>query len=752
MRRLCLFSAGFALAAAAYVAALLPAAWYVFAPLAALTAVLFALRRPLARRFAICALGLTVGLAWCLGYEALFLRPFSAQNGLTREVSAQVRALPQKTDYGFAVDVRLTLDGRSCPAILYYEDAETAPQPGDVVSCRAKLTAAQAKAARGNAYELSRGTSLTAAARETLRVAPGGPDVTLWPAKLAVRLRDAAGMAFSADTAGFLRALLLGDRSELSYAVRNALAIAGIYHAVAVSGMHVSILLGMILLLCGGNHRLAAALGIPAITFFIVMTGAPASAVRAGVMQTMVLLAPLLRRENDPPTTVCTALLCLLAQNPWAILDAGLQLSVTSTAGIVLFAGGMFRRLHAWKPLHRLLRRNTLPARIVRAMTTALSCTAASMVFALPVTAVRFGMLSLAAPVVNVACLWLLSAVFCGGVAALLLTLVYAPAGAALGWLLSWPVRLVLLLVRLTAKIPFAALYPENVYLIAAAAVLYALALYAALFPAKLRPLPALAVWFLLTAACFGLSALDYRLPAASFTVLDVGQGQCLVSRVGDDVTLIDCGGRADESGETAARYLLARGVYRVDRLVLTHFDADHCNGVRQLLRRVRVGMLYVPETQEGGALRAQLLLAAMDCGTQVCTVREDLTLPVLGGSVTIFAPVSGKADENDGLCVLAACEKYDILITGDLDEQAEYRLLSTHALPRVTALVAGHHGAKTSTSDALLLAVQPQAVFISAGADNRFGHPGLQTLARAASAGAAVYRTDLQGTITVRG
>ena len=71
--------------------------------------------------------------------------------------------------------------------------------------------------------------------------------------------------------------------------------------------MHVSILLGMILLLCGGNHRLAAALGLPAAAFFIVMTGAPASAVRAGVMQALVLCAPLVRRENDPPTTICAA-------------------------------------------------------------------------------------------------------------------------------------------------------------------------------------------------------------------------------------------------------------------------------------------------------------------------------------------------------------------------------------------------------------------------------------------------------------
>ena len=99
-----------------------------------------------------------------------------------------------------------------------------------------------------------------------------------------------------------------------------------------------------------------------------------------------------------------------------------------------------------------------------------------------------------------------------------------------------------------------------------------------------------------------------------------------------------------------------------------------------------------------------------------------------------------------------AACEKYDILITGDLTAQAEYRLLSLHTLPQAAVLVAGHHGAATSTSGALLRAVRPEAVFISAGADNRFGHPAAQTLARIRQSGAAVYRTDLSGTITIRG
>lgn len=566
---------------------------------------------------------------------------------------------------------------------------------------------------------------------------------------LAERLRAAIRAAFPSDTAGFIQALLLGDKTELSYEDKNDLAIAGIYHAVAVSGMHVSILLGMILLLCGGNHRLAAALGLPAAAFFIVMTGAPASAVRAGVMQALVLCAPLVRRENDPPTTICAALLVLLAQNPWALLNVGLQLSFASTAGIVFFAGGLYRSLSENRLLSRLLRPKNVLSSLLRAMLTALCCTISSMVFALPITALQFGTVSLAAPVVNVLALWMLSIVFCGGLLTALLALALPAAAGVCAWALSWPVRLVLLIVREAAKLPFAALYLENGYLIAAAVFLYGLALLLALRPRAMRFWQAAAAALLVTACCMGLSCADYALPDASFSMLDVGQGQCLVSRSGKSVSVIDCGGQEDASGETAARFLLARGVTQVDRLILTHFDADHCNGVRQLLRRVRVKTLYVPELSPENGLRTKLLFAAAQAGTEIRFVTDDLTLP---DGMRIFAPTGSAEEPNAGLCVLAAGEKYDILMTGDLSEQAEYRLLSTHDLPHAAVLVAGHHGAAASTSEALLRAVKPEAVLISVGADNRFGHPADETLRRIAKAGAAVYRTDLSGTITIRG
>ena len=142
-------------------------------------------------------------------------------------------------------------------------------------------------------------------------------------------------------------------------------------------------------------------------------------------------------------------------------------------------------------------------------------------------------------------------------------------------------------------------------------------------------------------------------------------------------------------------------------------------------------------------------LFAAAQAGAEIRFVTNDLTL---SDGMRMFAPTGSAEESNTGLCVLAAGEKYDILVTGDLSEQAEYRLLSTHALPRAAVLVAGHHGAATSTSEALLRAIRPEAVLISVGADNRFGHPADETLRRIEKAGAAVFRTDLSGTITIRG
>ena len=195
-----------------------------------------------------------------------------------------------------------------------------------------------------------------------------------------------------------------------------------------------------------------------------------------------------------------------------------------------------------------------------------------------------------------------------------------------------------------------------------------------------------------------------------------------------------------------------ANGEYRVEALVLTHYDADHVNGVCRLLRRVHVNTLYLPDTADASGLRAQIESTAEAAGSALVYVREDMQIPLGKAEIQIFAPISDESDNDCGLSCLASNGKYDILITGDMTQQAEWRLMSLHELPDIELLVAGHHGAKTSTSAALLALTQPGTVLISVGKENSFGHPASQTLVRLRQAGAAVYRTDENGTITIRG
>ena len=390
----------------------------------------------------------------------------------------------------------------------------------------------------------------------------------------------------------------------------------------------------------------------------------------------------------------------------------------------------------------------------LRPAITAVCCSLASSAFSLPICAYYFKLMSVSGFVTNALCLWLVSGIFSAGLVTAIAACVWSPIGIGLGWLLAWPARLVLGMVRGMASLPYSAVSLENPYA-AVWTVFFFFAVW--LICLKAEKLSGAVVLLALGgtfAVCMGLSAMDYRNAGFTFTALDVGQGQCLIYTADGETSLVDCGGAQDESGELAARYLETNGVFCVDRLILTHLDADHCNGAAQLLSRTRVDTLYLPLTAicEDGAMLRGIREAAWEAGTQIKFVREDTEFLAKDGCITILSPDLRESGNNGGLCVLASHEKYDILITGDLSQNAEYRLLSRYDLRDIELLVAGHHGAATSTSDALLQRTGASSVVISVGAENSYGHPAADTLARVQNTGAAIYRTDELGTIVIRG
>jgi competence protein ComEC len=233
-------------------------------------------------------------------------------------------------------------------------------------------------------------------------------------------------------------------------------------------------------------------------------------------------------------------------------------------------------------------------------------------------------------------------------------------------------------------------------------------------------------------------------------TVLDVGQGQCILLQGDGKSFLVDCGGNSDwNSADTACETLLSQGINRLDGIIVTHYDDDHAGGIPHLLTRIPADAVYLPEIKDDSGVSRAIRNAA---GNSAVTVTEDLLIRFGMTHITIYGPESYNLSNESSLCVLFQRENCDILITGDRGSLGEMLLMHRTELPKLDVLVAGHHGSAGSTGDELLCQTEPEYVFISAGRNNRYRHPSEKLLARLNKFGCVVYRTDLCGTIIYRG
>jgi competence protein ComEC len=518
--------------------------------------------------------------------------------------------------------------------------------------------------------------------------------------------------------------------------------------------MHISFLVGF-LGLAIRNKRALAAIGIPTLFVFVAMAGFTPSVTRAGIMQCFLLAAPLLRREGDSVTSLSAALFVLLAANPYSCANVGLQLSFGSCAGIVLISGRVSEACEG--ALHeRRVFALAAPRALLRFIISGLSATLGALAFTTPLMAVYFGSVSLAAPLTNLLTLSAVSLCFCGGLAACLLGFVYLPVGALAAAAASLPVRYVLGVVRAIAGFPFATAYVSNVYILAWLVFMYLSAIAFVLLRGRLRQaviplcLSALTLCaaLLLTNMSGGVGAGD----GLTVTAVDVGQGQSLVLTSGGYTAVVDCGSSSGESaGENAFEYLSSTGRQRVDMLILTHFHADHCNGVEELLTRAMVSALIIPDPDgdDGSYLAEDIIELARRRGVEILYITELQSYAFGDAAVTLYPPFGGDDENERGLAILFTHDDYDILITGDMDSNNERRLVTSYEIPDIELLVVGHHGSRYSTSDEFLRAVTPETAIISVGR-NSYGHPTQETLDRLAKRGITTYRTDASGNVTI--
>ncbi len=713
-------------------------------------ALLLLFRRKWLRGAELALFGLAVGFGvFIIKYNTVTL-PCRALDGQTATIRAYLRDYPVDCESYYRVDVRLT--GADLPrvnAILYVNDASLADgKPGQIIEAQAKLHTADIR--YGEEYDRynARDIFLTASAKtasftgeKTIAVSTVASEIRA----LAVKQID---KFYDTREAAFLKALILGDKSDLyeETELYNELSDAGIMHATAVSGMHVAFLVGLLALLFGMGKAGAIA-SIILVWAFVLITGASPSAVRAGFMQSLLLLAPVFRRENDPMTSLSAVLAMVLIKNPYAACSLSLQLSFAAMAGMLCFSGKIYSAMldDCGDTAKKILK---YPAGII-------SASIAVTIFTLPLTAIYFDCVSLLAVVTNTLTMWAISFCFCAGFAGVLLSFVFAPIGKIVAIAVSLAEKYIFSVVGLISDIPFAVVYlPDKIMTvwIAAAFVVVAIFLLSRISP-RAKLLSSIASVVALLLAVYGVTALSYSSDKCSFSVVDVGQGQSIAVISGGSCVVVDCGGGSKNSnaGQITAVHLLSRGRRRIDALVLTHLHDDHVNGVTNLLVKTDVKKIILSNNAacDADAL-AEITAAAEQSGTELVYVDEDTDMNIGNIEIKLYAP-RGRGGENESclMCRIGAFGK-DMLITADAPISAENALVDSADLSGIEYLVAGHHGSRYSSGGKLLEAVGGETAIISVGY-NSYGHPTYETLARLAAYGYNIFRTDLNGTVEIR-
>lgn len=742
MRRLMWFTLGFAGACilGAYVLpvkALWIEALCVF-PLAT-AALLWGRKNDGLRRVAMVLLGCALGLAWFSLYHCLYLDTAVSLDAQTRDCTIRVVDYSYETAYGTAVDGRISLDGKAYQVRSYLDENQSL-EPGDTFSGSFRFRVTTPGGAEEATYHQGKGIFLLAYQTDDVTVSKAEKgEWRDFPAKLRGRIKATLLRCFPEDTAPFAKALLLGDTSGLDYETDTALKISGIRHIVAVSGLHISILFALVSTLTLKKRFLTALLGFPALLLFAAVAGFTPSVVRACVMSGLMLLSSLLEKEYDGPTALAFSALGMLIVNPLAITSVGFQLSLCSVAGIFLFSPGIRKWISGCFGEGK---RSRGKRAFVRWLSGSISVTLGAQMLTTPLCAVYFGTVSLIGVVTNLLVLWLIPVLFCGIIVVCLLSLVWQTGAVLLAEILSLPIRLVLGLAKCFAHFPLAAVYTRSVYIVVWLVFVYFLLVF---FLLSKNSKPAVLSCYVAMGLCAALAAswAEPMLDDVSLTVLDVGQGQCLILQGEGRTFLVDCGGDSDtKTADIAAETLLSKGITKLDGLILTHCDRDHAGAAGNLLSRVDTDLLVLP------AVDSELA----DCTSgEVLYASDDLQLTFGDTSITVYTPTfPGNSNENS-LCILFDTKKCDILITGDRDGFGERMLLRHADIPEVDILIAGHHGSRNSTCEELLCAVRPETICISVGADNPYGHPAPELLQRLAEHGCTVFRTDQNGDIIIR-
>jgi competence protein ComEC len=604
-----------------------------------------------------------------------------------------------------------------------------------------------------------------------------------WVYSLRNRLSQAMGEVLPEPQASLAQGIVLGIRGMIPSSLEDSFSRSGTAHLLAISGLHLAIIAGMLLSLGiwlfgrRGYTYIWLTLGI--IWLYVLLTGMHPPVIRAAIMASLFLAAELLGRQRSAITALTFAAAIMVGLNPQILWQASFQMSFLAMAGLVF----IFPPLQAAgrKAVNKTLGGEGKVVSIANIAVDSFSVTLGAVLAVWPLVAYYFGIVSFSAPLATFLALPALPGIIVTGALAGGIGVIALPVAQVIAWLAWLFLSYLVLVVNVFAAVPLSSLevsiHPGFVwgYYLALAIALWLNSHRRQTRTITSKPLSRLRSGATRTTNLISRLPMKWVIPpllllailtstaAASMpddrlhvSFLNVGEGDAILIQQGSQQVLIDGGPSSQAIGLE-----LGKKIPFWDRTlelaVLTHPHSDHLTGLVEILQRYQVRQVLYPDldfTSDAydewlGLIKEKNIEYTLAQVGQQINLGNEVVVDVLNPQ---HPPLTGTESDidNNAVVLRLSMDKVSFLLTADIFWEAEFELTRCRADLRSTVLKVAHHGSNTSTTEEFLATVNPRLAVISAGTDNPHGHPSPEVTDRlAAKLGSEnIYRTDEHGTI----
>lgn len=717
----------------------------------------------------------------------------------------------KETDYKYAVTVKLDKTYKNTKLTVYFDkkvDTRKLEYGNQILvtgTYSAPNTSRNYKGFDNRRYLQAKGISGTVKANNDLTVikTKNINIVSLLINKLSCKFRRNLEIIFNERVSGLALGILLGDNSKIQVDIKENFAECNLSHMLAVSGAHLAYLvLGINTVL---NKKIFGIrnqkiLRITLISIFMIITNMSPSVVRAGISAIIAIISTLIYRKQDTYTTICIALLITLISNPFALFNIGLQLSYLATISIVIFYPKMTNKISPKSKISKcnLNKIMLTKGKISNYVFNSIMLTISANVLILPLLIYNFNEIPLNSILSNLFAGPILAGCIILGFLVLIISIVSMPLAKIFAIPLNLLFNLLITLTSIISKMPFGNYTVVTPYLITVVLFYVIIFLY---LKNKKKLIKILITFTLIIFVANQLLSFFILNNALKIYFIDVGQGDsCLICSPTGKKILIDGGGSRDSEkydvGEKVlVPYLLDRRIKTLDYILMSHFDADHAQGLESVIKNLKVKTIIISKQASICSEYEKIIKLCKEKKVKVIVVKRGTKIEIdkyiffeilhpgdrmlddgkggLNANAIVaklyykinkqnkMLSISTMLNENNSSIVNSKTnnkieisensEYFTMLFTGDIEKEAEKELVKIYGEKLKSDIIkVAHHGSKTSSTYEFIQAVNPKIALIGVGKNNTFGHPNSGVLERLENIKVKIFRTDLNGEITI--